>query len=246
MGLRTFILRTVIQSQSLFPIQKIVKKVKSDPREKILEMLMLIQEISLLQNSPSLFLPHLFLVNLRLPQTWFGNMRLPDFFLLVTVVPPLMSKFLLPNRVKSSCFTISSLVDSCFLVILFYLLSWKSSQWRFINYHRIHFWNCRSSFGLWKPSYVTLVLMYSHAHLSWLSSQVSSNLMTANTTNRTILDAPSTCVGRIREKDLQESRLCRAARLTSPKIGSLTSSMWRWICRRFPAMKDQLSLSAHL
>jgi hypothetical protein len=47
------------------------------------------------------------------------------FFLLVTVVPPLTSKFLLPNRVKSLCFTISSLVVLGFLVILFYLLFWK-------------------------------------------------------------------------------------------------------------------------
>jgi hypothetical protein len=88
MGLRMFILRRVIQSQSLFLIQRIAKRGKSDPREKIVEMLMLIQEISLLRNGRSLFLHHLFLVNLRLPRTSSGNMRLPDFFLLVTVMPP--------------------------------------------------------------------------------------------------------------------------------------------------------------
>jgi hypothetical protein len=40
----------------------------------------------------------------------------------------LTSKFLLPNQVRSSCFVISSPVDSGSLVILFYLLFWKSSQ----------------------------------------------------------------------------------------------------------------------
>jgi hypothetical protein len=64
------------------------------------------------------------------------------------------------------------------------------------------------------------------AHLFELVIEpVSSNLMTTNTTNRTVLVAPSTRVGRTRENDLHEFRLRRATRLTSPNIGALTGSM---------------------
>jgi hypothetical protein len=68
MELRTFNLRRVTQFLQLFLNLRIVKMGRLDPREKISEMLMLIQGILLLRNVQNHFLHLLFLVNPRSPQ----------------------------------------------------------------------------------------------------------------------------------------------------------------------------------
>jgi hypothetical protein len=170
------------------------------------------------------------------------NMRQLDFFLLVTHMPLLMSKSLLPKLMKSSCFTTSSHTDSDYPAILFFLRFWTDFLWRFISYRRTRSWNFRSSFGLWRPSSVRSALTYSRACLNLSLRRIFSNLMMVSIMRQITRAVPSTPVGRIHEKVWPEFSSHLAARPTSPRIGVHTGYTWKLTCPRFQATLGRLIL----